>query len=786
MNARTVCSSLLRWKRLTGALGSLVMLCIGAGLITLLMGPVRAGAQETEGPASRYVTIDFNDVDINLFIKYISELTGKNFIVDRTVKGKVTILSPTRISEEDAYHVFESVLEVHGFTTVPSGSVIKIIPSVQARSKSIETIREQEALLYEDKVVTQLIPLTHTDPEEVKRLLAPLVSKTSVVIAHTNSGMLIITDFLSNITRLREIIEAVDVPSVGEELVVIPLNYASAENVAKAVSQLFMRTATPQQRQRVQSVQVMAYEQTNSLIVFASKSDIQKVHDLLAQIDSEAPKGTGKIQVYYLQHANAEEMVKVLTNLPDEQAGAGDAAAKASAPPISKDVKVMADIETNSLIITAQRDEYMVLEEVIQKLDIPRRMVYIEALIMEVSVSKSFEIGVQWGGAGTFADDTGRLFTGFSGTRNAPFSQLQGPGSLTGESPVLPAGFTVGVIKQGVEIGNVLFPNLGAVVKAYKDDNDVDIIAAPQILTTDNKEAEIKVGQNVPYITSANTTAAQQDYTNYEYKDVATTLNILPQVNQSDLVRLEIGVEVIKLRDQNDTSGTPITLKRTANTTVVVHNKETIVIGGIIDQSMSTGEFKVPLLGDIPLLGWLFKTRNNSQEKTNLFIFITPHIVENPAELASLYYQKRDVMELVKEGSSDLVDWKFSYQAKPEHAVALADLGFKKLQEKDYLRARQYFEQALIIEPNYPYAMLNLGVISELEGNPAAAAELYRKIGGLELPPELEEDKQAARQFREIQEMAAEHLQRLGEQPPLQQPPLEEPSAQPPLQESRQ
>jgi general secretion pathway protein D len=780
MKVKTDHSSLLKkWNPVPGAVNTLIMLVIGAGLIALLMVPTSADAQQPGGQESRYVTIDFNDVDINLFIKYISELTGKNFIVDRTVKGKVTILSPTRISEEDAYHVFESVLEVHGFTTVPSGSVIKIIPSVQARSKSIETIREQEVQLYQDKVVTQLIPLTHTDPEDVKRLLAPLVSKTSVVIAHTDSGMLIITDFLSNITRLREIIEAVDVPSVGEELVVIPLKYASAANVAKAVSQLFMRTATPQQRQRVQSIQVIPYEQTNSLIVFASRTDIQKVHDLLAQVDTEAPRGTGKIQVYYLQHANAEEMVKVLTSLPDEQSAAGDQAAKAAAPPISKDVKVMADIETNSLIITAQRDEYMLLEEVIQKLDIPRRMVYIEALIMEVSVSKSFEIGVQWGGAGTFADDTGRLFTGFSGTRNVPFSQLQGPGSLTGESPVLPAGFTVGVIKQGVEIGNVLFPNLGAVVKAFKDDSDVDIIAAPQILTTDNKEAEIKVGQNVPYITSANTTAAQQDYTNYEYKDVATTLNILPQVNQSDLVRLEIGVEVIKLRDQNDTSGTPITLKRTANTTVVVHNQETIVIGGIIDETMSTGEFKVPLLGDIPLLGWLFKTRNRSNEKTNLFIFITPHIVENPAELASLYYQKRDIMEFVKEGSSTVTDWRFSYKPGLEHALALSDLGFKKLQEKDYLRARQYFEQALLIDPNYPYALLNLGVISELEGDPARAAELYRKIGELQLPEELEQDEEAVRQFMEIREMAVEHLQRLGEpgEPaPAPSPPAQEPS----------
>ena len=167
----------------------------------------------------------------------------------------------------------------------------------------------------------------------------------------------------------------------------------------------------------------------------------------------------------------------------------------------------MADAETNSLIITGPRDEYMVLEDVIKKLDIPRRMVYIEALIMEVSVTKQFEIGVQWGGGGTFADDTGKMFTGFSGTQTSPYSQLQGEGSLVSDSPIMPAGFTLGVLKQGVKIGNVFFPNLGAVLKAYKDDSDVDIIATPQILTTDNKEAEIKVGQNVPYITSANTTA---------------------------------------------------------------------------------------------------------------------------------------------------------------------------------------------------------------------------------------------------------------------------------------
>lgn len=416
---------------------------------------VAAAAQEPGGKSNQYVTIDFNDVDINLFIKYISELTGKNFIVDRTVKGKVTIISPTRISEEDAYHVFESVLEVHGYTTVPSGSVIKIIPSVQARSKSIATIRDNELRYPEDKVVTQLINLSHTNPADVKKILAPLVSKTSVVIAHTDSGMLIITDVLSNINRLQEIIEAIDVPSVGEELIVLPLEHASADTIGKSLMQLFQRTAAKGAR-RIEVVKIIPYERTNSLIIFASKVNIQKIKDLLTQIDTEMPRGAGNIQVYYLQHANSEELIKVLTNLPGD-APVTDKKTKATArkaPPISKNVKIMSDPETNSLIIIAPRDEYLVLEDVIKKLDIPRRMVYLEALIMEVSVTKEFQFGVEWGGGGEFDDGTGKVLGGFSGS-NPAYSTMQG---LTASPPVMPGGFTVGVLKQGGEDRQCFFP----------------------------------------------------------------------------------------------------------------------------------------------------------------------------------------------------------------------------------------------------------------------------------------------------------------------------------------
>lgn len=704
---------------------------------------------------TQYVTIDFNDVDINLFIKYISELTKKNFIIDREVKGNVTIISPEKISIDDAYHVFESVLEVNGFTTIPSGTVTKIVPSVEARSKNIPTILQEQALHPDDKVVTQLIKLVHADPDDIKKTLTPLVSKTSVVISHTESGMLIITDVMSNLKRLEEIIRAVDVPSIGEELVVITLEHADSSDVTKSLNQLFLRTVK-KGRSGSEVVKIIPYERTNSLIVFASQLNIDKITELVAKLDVDVPRGEGKINVYYLQHADAEEMIKVLTSLPESKGGE---ALKGKAPVVSQDVRIMADVETNSLIIVAPRDEYSILKEVIAKLDIPRRMVYIEALVMEVKMDKSFELGVQWGGGGNFADGSGRSFTGFSGNPTKPYDVITGLGA---EEQVFPAGFAMGVMKEGIKIGKLFFPNLSAVLKAYKDDSDVNIIATPQILTTDNKKAEIKVGENVPYITSKNTTDSQQDYTNYEYKDVSTSLEITPQINQKDLVRLEIFTEIIKLKDPNSISQTPTTLKRTAKTTVVIHDRDTVVIGGIIGQDTTSGEYKVPLFGDIPLLGWLFKTRTEYEQRTNLFIFITPHIVENPAEITSLYYQKRDLVNQDLPGENKVSLFQSQVRLTPEHALALSDLGFAQIQKKNYARAKQYFQEALRIDPDNPHALINLGVVLEEEGNKVQAIEMYRKV--LELKDKLPETQTGTADDagHRVWEVARDNLEQLG------------------------
>ena len=446
-------------------------------------------------------------------------------------------------------------------------------------------------------------------------------------------------------------------------------------------------------------------------------------------------------------------MVKVLANLPEKKAGTKKVRIKA--PAISDQVKITADKETNSLIITAPREEYMALEDVIKKLDIPRRMVYLEALIMEVSADKSFEVGVQWGGAGNFDDGTGTVATGFSGNPARPYDVING---LKEEPPILPAGFTFGVMKQGIKIGNVIFPNLGAVLKAFRNDSDINIVATPQILTMDNKKASIVVGENVPYITSQNTTTAQQDYTNYEYKDVATTLEITPQINHFDVLRLEIMAEVIKLKNPNDVSGTPTTFKRKADTTVVVHNNETIVIGGIIGQDSSSSEFKVPLLGDIPILGWLFKTRTTFHNKTNLYIFITPKIVDNPAELASIYYKKRDVMEDIKKGSSAILDGQVNKELNPQHSMELTNLGFTGLKNKEYDRAKEYFEEALKIDPKNPYALVNLGVACERQGDRERAAKLYNKVLRLETTDQV---VGGAAAIESLKKLAKENLDQL-------------------------
>ncbi len=633
-----------------GAITRAASVCIVCMLIlSILLAAPPAAAQENN--SERYVSIDFNDVDINVFIKFIAELTGKNFIVDNRVKGKVTIISPAKISVDEAYKVFESVLEVHGFTTVDSGDVIKIVSSPEARTKSIETLTEYRPGDPEDKLVTQLVPLRYADPNTITRLFRPLISKSSVILPYQPTNMLIVTDFYSNIKRLMRILKVIDVPGVGQEVTVIPLQYADAQKLVRTLSTVFQqrRRAAKKGAGPADVTKFVADERTNTIVVLASEDDTARVKKLITRLDREMPRGKEKIHVYYLENAVAEELAKVLQSLSTKAKPASQAKGKKEAPIVSEKTNITADKATNSLIIMAEKDDYMVLQDIIEKLDIPRAMVYIESLIMEVNVDNGFSLGTEWIAMGeTDVDSDSAAFGGgFSGGETG-YNNLGGLLAPAAGIATLPAGFSMGVFSEPLQIGDLTFPNLSALIQAFKKDKDTHILSTPQIMTTDNEEASITVGKNVPYLTKSGSSTVES-YNTYEYKDVGITLKITPQISKDRRIRLKIAQEVTKLDTTLTTGDRPTTLKRTVDTTVVVNDKNTVVIGGLIDDSLSTTEYKIPCLGEVPGLGWLFKSLSNSREKTNLFVFLTPHVVQSPIEAKQMFEKKKEEIKRIEE-----------------------------------------------------------------------------------------------------------------------------------------
>lgn len=687
-------------------------------LSSTLFTPSHVSGTNLSPGDQRYISIDFNNVDIRIFIKYISELTGKNFVIDKNVQDNITIVSPTKISEEEAYRVFESVLDVHGYTTVPSGSVTKIIPAAKARSQNVTTLDKPITAVFDDKVITQIVSLKHTTPEDMKKVLSPLISKSSVMVAHSHSKMLIITETRSNIQRLLTIVETLDVEKTREHMIVVTLENADAAAIANILNTIYHKGSAQKVSKPAATVRIVPYERVNSMVILASQEELLKIERLITLLDKPAQINDGNIHVIYLQHANAIELAKVLNEIPQQDTE--ESANLKKAPSISKNVKITADEETNSLIITASRDEFTVLEKVITSLDIPRQMVYLEALIMEVNTTKKFDVGVEWVAGGLFDNDQGVIVSGFSGNEKATFGSV---GGINAKSPKLSEGFSLGILKQGIEIGGVTFPNISAILNAYQNDSDINIIATPQILTTDNKMAEISVGENVPYITSKNTTASEQDYTQYEYKDVATRLSITPQINQAETMRLDIETEIVKLSG-NSQELTPTTFKRTASTSVILNNKDTVVIGGIIGQDATLSEHKVPLLGDIPFLGWLFKTRSTKTIKTNMFIFITPKIIRNPVDIVNVTDRKeKEVGNMLPGVKTDL-----KTKLSKNHAQMFFDSGFEKLQANQLDKASDYFEAALENDPQNPYALLYLGIVYEKTGNFTDAINYYNQV----------------------------------------------------------
>ncbi len=666
---------------LKSRIGRCVVFAVLLGLVATFCWRAPLAAQSETG--TQKVTLNFTNSDLGLLIEFISKLTGKSFVVDPKVRGKFTIISTADITVEEAYRVFESVLEVHGYTTVEAGRITKIIPSPEARTKNIQTLLRQEATSAEDNVITQVIPLQFADPAEIRRLFTPLVSKSSIVLAYPLTNTLIVTDVQSNIQRLLRILEVVDVPSIGQEISILPLENAEAAKMVQIVTTVFQpgRTTSKKNVQDL-NVKVVADERTNTLIVLASREYTERVRTLIRQLDKEIPRGSEKIRVVYLEHADAEEMAKVLQEIPQEKTEQGEG--KKTAPIVTGKTRISADKATNSLIIMAEKEDFEVISDIIKQLDIPRNMVFIEALLMEVNFNKDFILGVEWVAGETINIDgkKGLAGTGFGGGASGGDA---GYGLLNSTAPSvegatagipLPPGFSMGIFGQAIEIGGITFPNIGAIVQAYKKDRDVHILSNPQVLTTDNEEAKIVVGRNVPFQTRSAAESGTETYSSFEYRDVGQQLQITPQISKDGGVRLLISMEITALETPIG-DPRPTTLKRTVDTTVLVQNENTVVIGGLIDKTVALSDYRTPCLGDIPGLGWLFRSAGRRSDRQNLYIFITPRVIQNPLEADELYRLKKDQIDAIQETSIKLY--------KRTKQGALDDLAGKPIIEETWL-----------------------------------------------------------------------------------------------------
>ncbi len=640
--------------------------------------PAPAPAAPAQPPV--YLSMDFTDVDLPVLIKFISEQTKKNFIFDERVQGKITIISPRRITLDEAYNVFLSVLQVKGFATVEQGNTIKIVPLREARQESVPTDREGGGAA-SSEFITRLIPLQNLEAAEVVTLLTPLISKDGLLTSFPASNTLILIDSRSNIDRLIRILSDLDRAGAGTALRIFPLKYASVAEVAKTLDTLYQEPAAPGapgQRPRAgrpgkargPAPKFIPDVRTNSVIALAGQDVLADVEDLIRKLDIPSPENTGKINVYYLENANAEEMAKVLSTLAEKRAPSGPAAPAAGQPPAARGVisaeleggvRITADAATNSLIIIASVNDFQTLLDVIKKLDIRRRQVFVEALIMEISLDKSRDVGVEFRGAVETSHGAGAALGGtnfdFKGNVNDLFS------ALALGNPMTFAG--TGIIAGGIG-GNVKLPDgtsvpaIAGIIRAAQERNNVNILSSPHLLTLDNKEAEIIVGENVPFITSTSrdTTNLANVINTVERKDVGVTLRITPHIHESDFVNLEIYQESSAVKNDSllaTSSVGPTTTKRSAKTSVLCRNGDTVILGGMMQETFSTLERKVPLLGDIPLLGYLFKFKSVSRNKTNLLIFLTPHVIKSPDDLIKATDNQRKKMdEFIEQNKGEL------------------------------------------------------------------------------------------------------------------------------------
>jgi len=632
-----------------------------------------AGQEKLIEENEKSFTINFNDVELEQIIKTFSELTGKNFILEEIPKGKITIISPARIPKDQALNIFQAILNLNGYQMVQTSidNLYRIVPLSEAVRSNIPIYLPKQKLPRPDEnFITRFIPLDYLEVQQASNLVQPLLSKEGAsVIPYQPTNTLIVVDTALNIERILKVLKALDVPSLEPEMEIVPLKYASASELAGTLTQIFQETATapksPAQVRYTRSktkpspsvsavgtapgIKIIPETRLNSLILIADRPTLKEAKRIISLLDVETGE-KGIIHVYYCKNAVAKELANTLASL----SGAGFARAFTAQPRERKtqsrapsgtvlsgglfegEIKITADEATNSLIIIASPRDYETLLRVIEKLDIPRRQVFVEAVLLEVTLDQTRQAGTSFH-AGSPLEDEGMVMGSVS---------LGGLNSLTllsllSQGVELPGGLTIATMGKPLEVPGtegMQVPSAGMILQMIASDSNINVLSTPTILTTDNEEAEIQVGQRIPVPTGQTVSTGGLSSVSISRETVGIKLQITPQINESGTIRLEIYTEISSAAPSPmginpNVFGVATTLK-TATTTVIVKNGQTIVIGGLMEDRRSLSNSRIPFIGDLPVLGWLFKNYQRTKNKTNLIILLTPHIVRSDEDVA--------------------------------------------------------------------------------------------------------------------------------------------------------
>jgi general secretion pathway protein D len=598
------------------------------------------------------VSFNFIDVEITKIAEFVSDLTGKNFIFDERVRGKITIVAPSRLKKGEAYNLFTSVLQLKGFALVPSGvNAFKIVPAAEVKQSGLD-VSTRRRPVNEDYIV-RLIVLEHISAAEALKFLQPLITRSGYISSFGPGNMVMVIDSGVNLKKLLRIVSTIDKPSHHEEPEVIYLKNSAAETMANMLNQGVAKSKIARKGAPARTAaRAVADKRLNSVVLFGSKAEKDAMKRLLALLDVPSEEEQGSINVYFLENADADEMAKVLQGMVGAAKKTGRKAPKRPGAPAApgggvspfqsaSGLTITPDIATNALVIIGSPSDYASLVSIIKQLDRRRKQVYVEAMIVEASLDKLKEMGSKWRGAASHNNDP--VVIGGVGTMDATSMQE----ILSGMAGMSVGGMTnyldvdvVGISSTGTPTTQTLtIPGFAALFSLSEFNGVVDILSSPQIMTADNTEAEIVVGENVPFVTKTETTTSTNPIKSIERKNVGISLKLTPQITEGDYVKLDLYQEISSVKESSEkiiTEVGPTTSTRSTRTSIIVKDKQTVVISGLMEDREVKGETRVPLLHRIPILGWLFKYRTRSKVKTNLLVFITPHIIRDDEEMAEM------------------------------------------------------------------------------------------------------------------------------------------------------